>query len=902
MKAIQEKAFASAFADAMVYQRFQKYIQNPDPVLTYTSDGARKGISLYVEMKKEPHVLATLQRRLSPVINCGHSVESASENPRDIEIAEFVEEAIADHYDDLARNILDAVPVGFSATEIIWKDGGRGIAEVKERLQNRFVFDKDGKPLLIRDYSNLVELPERKFIIATFNGVDDNRYGSGLMSSCFWPWWYKKHGIHFWSNYIEKYLQPFLFGKYPQNATPEMKDALMEAVEALQSDFAGIIPENSAIEALEIAARGNASSYKDFIEYMDRQISKAVLLSTLAIDEGEHGTRAQSETHAESTDQLLPDTAKFLQKILNQTVVRWLVDWNFETDVYPNLVVQYQDDLLSKEETDKILTLSRDGGLEVKVDDVYEKTQLTPPHDGDVVMAGGKVYIKGQKPVEPQNKPVMPGHDPDEKQEFSEESYSGLTALYQSVDALADKIFPAFKEEMIRAQDIRSLEKALGKVKDLAGLQKALESYKPNLEPVISEMLTLGRLMGLYEASRELEGQDYFDPQIDRARTVTDEDFLAVLQKLNLKDAINLFKKKIPVQKEHWKELSSEARAHAFYVAGIDNLVLVNSINEAILGSLESGKQFNEVLEEIRGNIEQVYGQKGLSSVNDHYLRTAYYTNLYSALNNQRYHAYRKAGVKALRYDTAGDSRVRAEHAKMHAFTAPIDDPVWDSWWPPNGFNCRCRVAPVRERESYPVNPGLSPDEGFDYNPAKASRQVLVEALKKHDRYQDYLFRSIRTWIGLKRPRLATLQGLAEPPATLKTPESFEEWRQLARQEFDQAGSQMFLETPDSFVSALGTNRVFIDDELLKHFWEDKAHQERIQHLRHFIETFRDPFEIWQVQRRSGESRFYFIGPFEGDKSAMVVVDGVKQRLVTAYFRKNAQIESYRKGLFLYGK
>jgi hypothetical protein len=52
------------------------------------------------------------------------------------------------------------------------------------------------------------------------------------------------------------------------------------------------------------------------------------------------------------------------------------------------------------------------------------------------------------------------------------------------------------------------------------------------------------------------------------------------------------------------------------------------------------------------------------------------------------------------------------------------DDPIWKTWWPPNGFNCRCTTQPVDKWElaegKYAIGDGsqvtLQPDPGFDFN------------------------------------------------------------------------------------------------------------------------------------------------------------------------------------------
>ena len=54
-----------------------------------------------------------------------------------------------------------------------------------------------------------------------------------------------------------------------------------------------------------------------------------------------------------------------------------------------------------------------------------------------------------------------------------------------------------------------------------------------------------------------------------------------------------------------------------------------------------------------------------------------------------------------LQYRTAGDDRVREEHAALDGVTLPPSDPFWNHYLPPNGWNCRCTTVQVR-RGKYP--------------------------------------------------------------------------------------------------------------------------------------------------------------------------------------------------------
>jgi hypothetical protein len=56
-----------------------------------------------------------------------------------------------------------------------------------------------------------------------------------------------------------------------------------------------------------------------------------------------------------------------------------------------------------------------------------------------------------------------------------------------------------------------------------------------------------------------------------------------------------------------------------------------------------------------------------------------------------------------LQYRTAGDSKVRDAHARLRGTTLPAKDPFWDSYYPPNGWRCRCTAVQVM-KEKYPVD------------------------------------------------------------------------------------------------------------------------------------------------------------------------------------------------------
>lgn len=51
-----------------------------------------------------------------------------------------------------------------------------------------------------------------------------------------------------------------------------------------------------------------------------------------------------------------------------------------------------------------------------------------------------------------------------------------------------------------------------------------------------------------------------------------------------------------------------------------------------------------------------------------------------------------KGTLPNLKYTTAGDNRVRAEHNDLDGIVRPVDDSFWADNYPPNGWRCRCDV------------------------------------------------------------------------------------------------------------------------------------------------------------------------------------------------------------------
>lgn len=124
-----------------------------------------------------------------------------------------------------------------------------------------------------------------------------------------------------------------------------------------------------------------------------------------------------------------------------------------------------------------------------------------------------------------------------------------------------------------------------------------------------------------------------------------------------------------------------------------------HELNEAFPSLIDENgerKPFERFLNDVQ-KIDETY--------NRNYLNAEYEFVHSSAAMAAKWEGFMKDGNRYyLQYRTAGDNRVRPEHAALNRVTLPIDDPFWASYYPPNGWRCRCTAVQVRKSKQ-PATP-----------------------------------------------------------------------------------------------------------------------------------------------------------------------------------------------------
>jgi SPP1 gp7 family putative phage head morphogenesis protein len=244
-----------------------------------------------------------------------------------------------------------------------------------------------------------------------------------------------------------------------------------------------------------------------------------------------------------------------------------------------------------------------------------------------------------------------------------------------------------------------------------------------------------------------------------------------------------------------WRDLEPEEHATAFVVAKALRADVLEAIHALVEESIAQGLTRDQFVQRLEPRLRalgwwgrrtmtdpqtgeamevQLGSPRRLKIIYDTNLRTAHAAGLWQRIQDD------KALLPWLVYRTQRDERVRASHARFDAIVARVDDPFWDTHYPPNGWNCRCFVMQMSDgmlasrglKPSPPTQiamargaptkvenkrtgvleeawPGV--DAGWAYNPGQARLAALDAAARRPRAFDADVPARARPRVGLAR-------------------------------------------------------------------------------------------------------------------------------------------------------
>lgn len=165
-------------------------------------------------------------------------------------------------------------------------------------------------------------------------------------------------------------------------------------------------------------------------------------------------------------------------------------------------------------------------------------------------------------------------------------------------------------------------------------------------------------------------------------------------------EAIDFLKKKVDMPTAMWTDLWQQEHSAAFTVAGATTKALVRDFHDAVNKAIANG----ETLETFRKDFDRIVADHGwdYNGGRNWRSRIIFDTNMSTAYAAGRWQQIQevKAQRPYLRYvHLEGQENPRPEHQSWHNLVLPVDDPWWQTHYPPNGWNCHCTVQSLNERD-----------------------------------------------------------------------------------------------------------------------------------------------------------------------------------------------------------
>lgn len=357
-------------------------------LLSATENESRDYLTLAEEMEERDwHYSSVLGTRKRAVSGLPVTVEAASDDTADVKLADAVRELVRDAcFGDMLDDALDALGKAYSAIEIVWDRSGKTWQPTYQWRDPRFFrFDQATQTqLMLLDDEHIMgtPLPPCKFIVHRPRMKSGIPIRGGLARLAAAAYMCKSYTLTDWLAFAEVFGMPLRLGRYESGATPDDIQTLIRAVANIGTDAAAILPKSMQIDFAELpkTSDGGAAVFNNLADWLDRQVSKAVLGQTMTTDAQSTGLGSNTASvHNEVRTDIQISDARQLGNTLNRDLVRPFIDLNYGPQkAYPRLkleVVEPDDIETLADALSKLVPL----GLRVGASTIRDKLGLPDP-------------------------------------------------------------------------------------------------------------------------------------------------------------------------------------------------------------------------------------------------------------------------------------------------------------------------------------------------------------------------------------------------------------------------------------------------------------------------------------------------------------------------------------------
>ncbi|MBQ7538611.1 MAG: DUF935 family protein [Treponema sp.] len=332
--------------------------------------------SVFDEMRDDPRIESLIKNRKDKVLQMTGSF-TESKNKRVNEACENL--LTFNTFYKLNNILLNAVPYGLSACEVLWKfvDGFYIPYNFVPIPRNALSFpQRDGldfnTPVITQQ--NIVLDDKRKFIVHRNDDGSLSQWGRPALRSAYGFWKFKQMGVKFWAMAAEIVGAPTILALFDARNETEAKERAKTLTEIMSDWKSGSNGSLGNVRDVKVIS-SQINDFKTIVEICDTEIAYALTCQSLAVNEGQYGTRAQGTLHEATYDETIKGDAYLLQQT-DQQLVNAFVELNFPGEAAPQYDID-STDFASWE----IIRDAIDRGVPVSLKALYNKVHLPKPTD-----------------------------------------------------------------------------------------------------------------------------------------------------------------------------------------------------------------------------------------------------------------------------------------------------------------------------------------------------------------------------------------------------------------------------------------------------------------------------------------------------------------------------------------
>lgn len=460
------------------------YPQDP----TLRTRGGAWNYQIYEQALADPRVRSAFEKRIGALAAFPIQLDPASDDPADVAAKDLVERAFNGFpFQRVCKDLLRAIIFGFSPVEIMWAivDGEIMPVDAYRRDPRRFRFAADYSLRLI-DWTNVLyglPVPDRKFIVHTFDRHDGDPYGRGLGSILFWPALFKRQNLAAWLIHNDKFASPTVHGKHPADADETVKEKLLASCSVVALQTAIITDSETEIDLLEASHAGGSDTYGALDDKLNDDISEVLLGATFAANSGALDGGSGAEADTSDRLELAKADAGDLVETLAKTLIQWIVDLNIPAAKPPVLswLIDAEEDLVKR----------------AQVDNTIHSWGFDPSPEYVTKTYGGE-WTKSAPPPPPPNPFGLPAQG-DPPPQFAEPTPAGTLAIAKLAERGADQVGDTI------AGWVGMVRQLLGQAGSLEEARDRLTELYPQMSgamfaEIMNQALQLGDLTGRFEA------------------------------------------------------------------------------------------------------------------------------------------------------------------------------------------------------------------------------------------------------------------------------------------------------------------------------------------------------------------------------------------------------------------